>query len=166
MAGVSLVSEPQTLPLQGHETERMLGDSQFVIGDFVECVILPPLEDRPVMPTIGSTFGPISGPGIIGGEMRASWDSGFGRPSRDAGRGDRIPLGHSSSSAFTNHLPENEYQGDIGGIHITWTPRSVSRLSADARVYGVHHLHLKAATESVVHTSAQRRPQTRAVILF
>ena len=35
-----LVPEPQTLPLQGHDTERMLGDFQFVIGDFVECAIV------------------------------------------------------------------------------------------------------------------------------
>lgn len=50
-----LASEPQTLPLQGHNTERRLGDFQFVIGDFVECAILPPLEDGSVMPTITST---------------------------------------------------------------------------------------------------------------
>ena len=160
-----LASEPQTLPLQGHNTERMLGDFQFVIGDFVECAILPPLEDGSVMPTITSSFRPIGGPGIIG-DGRASGDSGSGRPGRDAGRGEPIPLGHWSSSTFANHLPPKEYHGHIEGVDISWTPRAVSRLPADALLYGENELDLKAATESVVHASARRHNQTRAVILY
>ena len=157
-----LASEPQAL---GRNTERMLRDFQFVIGDFVECAILPPLEDGSVMPTITSSFRPIGGPGIIG-DGRASGDSGSGRPGRDAGRGEPIPLGHWSSSTFANHLPPKEYHGHIEGVDISWTPRAVSRLPADALLYGENELDLKAATESVVHASARRHNQTRAVILY
>ena len=33
--GDSLVSAPQTWKLQGNDTEKMLGDFQFVIGDYI-----------------------------------------------------------------------------------------------------------------------------------
>lgn len=117
------------------------------------------------MPPVSSSFGPSSRPGIIGRGMRASRDTGFGEPGRGAARGDCIPLGNWSSTLPTC-LPEEKYEGSIGGIVIKWTPAAVSRLPSDAKNYELDDVALKAATEIVAYTSAQQRSQTGAVILY
>lgn len=82
------------LRLQGNDVEKTLQDVRFVIGDYVDCAILPPLEDGSVAPPIISGRGAVGGPGSIGGGMRAFRENGFGRPGRGGGgRGDRIPVG-------------------------------------------------------------------------
>lgn len=79
--------------LQGSDAERTLQDMRFVIGDYVDCAVLPPLENGNVAPPPIAGRGPVGGP--AGGGMRAFRENGFGRPAR-GGRGDRgggIPSG-------------------------------------------------------------------------
>ena len=70
--------------VQGKDADRMLSDVRFVVGDYVDCAILPPLDDGSIAPPImpasrPSSFparnggGPPSGPG-----MRAFRENGFG----------------------------------------------------------------------------------------
>lgn len=81
---------PRANRLQGNDAEKTLQDMRFVIGDYVDCAILPPLENGDVAPPLVAGRGPVGGPG---GGMRAFRENGMGRPSR--GRGDRggIPSG-------------------------------------------------------------------------
>ncbi|KAL4915895.1 Sin3 associated polypeptide p18-domain-containing protein [Aspergillus aurantiobrunneus] len=87
--------------LQGNDADRTLQDARFVIGDYVDCAILPPLEDGSVAPPLMGGRGP-----NVGGGMRAFRDSGFGGgrggrggrgsgdrgiPSGDWKRGERVP---------------------------------------------------------------------------
>ncbi|RDW89832.1 SAP18 family protein [Aspergillus mulundensis] len=87
--------------LQGNDAEKTLQEARFVIGDYVDCAILPPLEDGSVAPPIAGGRGP-----GIGGGMRAFRDVGFGGgrggrggrgggdrgiPSGDWRRGERLP---------------------------------------------------------------------------
>ncbi|KAL2827603.1 Sin3 associated polypeptide p18-domain-containing protein [Aspergillus cavernicola] len=92
--------------LQGNDAEKTLQEARFVIGDYVDCAILPPLEDGSVAPPLSAPRGHASGGG---GGMRAFRDPGFGgggpggRPGRGRGgavipsgdwrRGERIPEG-------------------------------------------------------------------------
>ncbi|EAW07147.1 SAP18 family protein [Aspergillus clavatus NRRL 1] len=79
------------LRFQGNDADKTLQDMRFVIGDYVDCAILPPLEDGSVAPPLITGRGPVGG--TIGGGMRAFRDNGFGRPGR-GGRLDRaIPAG-------------------------------------------------------------------------
>ena len=83
---------PRGLRLQGNDADKTLQDMKFVIGDFVDCAVLPPLENGDVAPPIISGRGPVGA--STGGGMRAFRENGFGRPGR--GRGDRgggIPSG-------------------------------------------------------------------------
>lgn len=83
---------------QEDDADKTLADARFVIGDYIDCAILPPLEDGSVAP-------PISGRGTVpssalGGGMRAFGGPGPG-PSREngysgrrgSGRGNGIPSG-------------------------------------------------------------------------
>ncbi|KAL2795111.1 Sin3 associated polypeptide p18-domain-containing protein [Aspergillus keveii] len=89
---------PRTGPfrMQGNDAEKTLQEARFVIGDYVDCAILPPLEDGSVAPALTGGRGPISG-----GGMRAFRDNGFGPGAGGGGRGrggwrgggDRIPAG-------------------------------------------------------------------------
>ncbi|KAL4745396.1 hypothetical protein BDW72DRAFT_211468 [Aspergillus terricola var. indicus] len=87
--------------LQGYDAEKTLQEARFVIGDYIDCAILPPLEDGSVAPAIRGERGP-----NVGGGMRAFRDNGFGggrggrggRSSGDRGippgdwrRGERVP---------------------------------------------------------------------------
>lgn len=73
--------------LQGSDADRTLQEMRFVIGDYVDCAILPPLDNGDVAPPLVSGRGPVGG-GPPGGGMRAFRENGFGRPGR--GRGDRF----------------------------------------------------------------------------
>lgn len=86
------------LPLQGDDADKMLQDFRFVVGDYIDCAIMPPLEDGSIAPAVGSggrlpSMGasfPIGGGGGGGPGMRAFRENGFGRgrPGRGFGRGD------------------------------------------------------------------------------
>lgn len=62
------------------DAEKTLADARFVIGDYVDCAILPPHDDGSVAPPIQGGRGPSSA--VIGGGMRA-----FGPPPRENGFG-------------------------------------------------------------------------------
>lgn len=81
-----------SIRLQGNDADKTLQDMRFVIGDFVDCAVLPPLENGDVAPPLVTGRGPVGS--VAGGGMRAFRENGFGRPGR--GRGDRgggIPMG-------------------------------------------------------------------------
>ena len=101
---------PGALRFQGSEADRPLQDARFIVGDYIECAILPPLEDGSVAPALNGASGPIMGPrGGGGGGMRAFRDNGYprgpGRGPRNGGggpphmprgdwhRGERLPEG-------------------------------------------------------------------------
>lgn len=76
--------------LQGEDAEKTLQDARFVIGDYVDCAILPPLSDGSVAPPI-VTRQPAGG-STLGGGMRAFGappvrENGYGRPRGGGGRG-------------------------------------------------------------------------------
>ncbi|KAJ5849078.1 hypothetical protein N7534_007767 [Penicillium rubens] len=101
---------PGPLRFQGSEADRPLQDARFIVGDYIECAILPPLEDGSVAPALNGASGPIMGPrGGGGGGMRAFRDNGYPRgpgrgprgggggpphmPRGDWHRGERLPEG-------------------------------------------------------------------------
>ncbi|KAF7589216.1 hypothetical protein BBP40_004558, partial [Aspergillus hancockii] len=47
------------LRLQGNDADKTLQDMRFVIGDYIDCAILPPLEDGSVAPPLTTGRGPI-----------------------------------------------------------------------------------------------------------
>lgn len=107
---------PRGLRLQGNDTERTLQDARFVIGDYVDCAILPPLEDGSVAPPIISGRGAVGGPGSIGGGMRAFRENGFGFGRGGRGRGsERIPAGDWKRG---ERLPDGSGRGGRRG----WAP--------------------------------------------
>lgn len=72
-----------TVQFQGDDADKTLQDLRFIIGDFVDCAIIPPLADGSVAPQ------PPSARGQRAGGMRAfgggagyqgQWDSFQGRP--------------------------------------------------------------------------------------
>ncbi|KAF7131431.1 hypothetical protein CNMCM5793_004602 [Aspergillus hiratsukae] len=89
--GGGAAAGPRGLRLQGNDADKTLQDWRFVVGDYVDCAILPPLEDGSVAPPLITGRGAVSG--TVGGGMRAFRDPGFGRPGRGRGGGDRIPSG-------------------------------------------------------------------------
>lgn len=111
---------PRSGPLrfQGSEADKALQDARFIVGDYVECAILPPLEDGSVAPPLRGG----SGPPPAGGGMRAFRDNGFGRPGRGGPRGgDRggppaLPPGDWKRG---ERLPEG---GGRGGGRRGWAP--------------------------------------------
>lgn len=109
---------PRGLRLQGNDADRTLQDVRFVIGDYVDCAVLPPLEDGSVAPPLVSGRGPVGGPGSIGGGMRAFRDTGGfgGRSGRGGGRGDRgFPMGDWKRG---ERLPDGGGRGGRRG----WAP--------------------------------------------
>ncbi|WEW54586.1 hypothetical protein PRK78_000006 [Emydomyces testavorans] len=105
--GASSAAIGRNTGLQGEEADRTLQDVRFVIGDYVECAILPPLPDGSVAPPISSRA--TAGGAAFGGGMRAFppvRENGFGRPRPGGGgigrgggelasgewrRGERVP---------------------------------------------------------------------------
>ena len=83
-----IVAGGQMAGALGGEPEKTLQDARFVIGDYVSCAIMPPLENGSVAPSPGGP--PARG---FGGERRGNLSSdyggrggGFGGP-RDNGPG-------------------------------------------------------------------------------
>ena len=99
MGSVVIGAEDERSTIRGDdhlEAEKCLQDFKFVIGDWVTCVILPPLANGDVAPVPNSlvvgrgTFGNPPGRGTFGGGPR---ENGFTRGRRGA-------YGQSSGSAF------------------------------------------------------------------
>lgn len=114
-------SGPRALKLQGYDADKTLQDMRFVIGDYVDCAVLPPLEDGSVAPPLTAGRGTIGGggPGGVGGGMRAFRDTpGFGgRGGRGGGGGGRdrgFPAGEWKRG---ERLPEGGRGGRRG-----WAP--------------------------------------------
>ncbi|QKX61560.1 uncharacterized protein TRUGW13939_08712 [Talaromyces rugulosus] len=92
---------PDKGPLRLDEADKTLADARFVIGDYVDVAILPPLDDGSVAPPVQGGRGPPGGP--LGGGMRAfgpprdnggrrgGMGRGNGIPSGDWKRGERLP---------------------------------------------------------------------------
>ncbi|CAI7625379.1 unnamed protein product [Penicillium bialowiezense] len=99
----SVIVSPRTTSIHGgdeeertgNEADKPLHDERFIVGDYIECAILPPLEDGSVAPVLGGGSGPMGGARGGGrGGMRAFRDNGFGgypRGPRGSGRG--VPRG-------------------------------------------------------------------------
>ncbi|KAA8651377.1 hypothetical protein EYZ11_008334 [Aspergillus tanneri] len=102
---------PRNLRLQGNDADKTLQEMRFVIGDYIDCAILPPLEDGSVAPPPTTGRGPMSS--TIGGGMRAFREPGFGgrpgRGGRGGGGGDRgMPMGDWKRG---ERLPEGGRRG-------------------------------------------------------
>ncbi|GES62186.1 Sin3-associated polypeptide Sap18 [Aspergillus terreus] len=108
------------LRMQGGDADKTLQDVRFVIGDYIDCAILPPLEDGSVAPPLTVGRGAISA--SVGGGMRAFRDAGFGGRSRggrggggpggdrgippgDWRRGERVPEGGTGSRGRRGWAP-------------------------------------------------------------
>ncbi|KAJ5925786.1 Sin3 associated polypeptide p18 [Penicillium verhagenii] len=108
---------PGPLRFQGGEADKSLQDARFIIGDYVECAVLPPLDDGSIAPPPRAGLGPPQ----IGGGMRAFGQNGSGRSGR-GGRGDRdrggpnLPMGDWRRG---ERLPEG---GMRGGGRRGWNP--------------------------------------------
>lgn len=78
------------MKLQGDDADKTLQDARFVIGDYVDCAILPPLSDGSVAPPIVTRQ--TTGSSTVGGGMRAFGgppirENGYGRPRGGGGMG-------------------------------------------------------------------------------
>ena len=105
---------------QGSEADKALQDARFIVGDYIECAILPPLDDGSVAPALRGGSGPPQ-MGGGGGGMRAFRENGYGRPGRGGPRGgDRgppsLPVGDWKRG---ERLPEG---GGRGGGRRGWAP--------------------------------------------
>lgn len=98
------------LRFQGDEADKTLQEMRFVIGDYIDCAVLPPLEDGSVAPPIYSGRGPIGGGmrafrenefGAFGGGRFARGGRGGsnGMPSGDWRRGEMLPPGNGGGVA-------------------------------------------------------------------
>ncbi|KAI9043956.1 SAP18 family protein [Aspergillus affinis] len=111
------------LRLQGHDADKTLQEMRFVIGDYVDCAVLPPLEDGSVAPPLTVGRGAMSS--TVGGGMRAFREPGFGRSGGGRGGrggpgGDRgmMPMGDWKRG---ERLPEGGGAGSRGGRR-GWAP--------------------------------------------
>jgi histone deacetylase complex subunit SAP18 len=104
--------------LDGEDAEKTLADARFVIGDFVDCAVFPPLSDGSVVPRTGMGMrggGPPRENGYRGG--RGGFDrGGGGMRAFGGGRGDNfgatIPSGEWRRG---ERLPDGGYRGGGGG---------------------------------------------------
>jgi histone deacetylase complex subunit SAP18 len=91
------------LQAQGDDTEKTLADARFVIGDYIDCAVLAPLEDGTVAPPL---FGRGTGPSsALGGGMRAFG----GPPPRDNPHG-RGPRGGGPPPRSGNGIPSGDWR--------------------------------------------------------
>lgn len=78
--------------LGGEDSEKTLADCKFIIGDFIDCAIFPPLSDGSVVPR-GNAM--MSRGGFVNGRGRGASNYGLGRaatiPAGEWRRGERIP---------------------------------------------------------------------------
>jgi len=103
----------QAASRQGYkdDAEKTLAEARFVIGDYVDCAICPPLDDGLVAPPISASSGGGSGgrPSVIGGGMRA-----FGPPSGNGGsngsHGGRRGGHHGVLARRGNGIPSGDWK--------------------------------------------------------
>ncbi|KAJ5167537.1 uncharacterized protein N7482_006318 [Penicillium canariense] len=107
---------------QGADADKALQDARFIIGDYVECAILPPLEDGSVAPALRSA----SGPPPMGSGMRAFRENGFAGRGRGGYRGGDRGVDRGGPPALPagdwkrgERLPEG---GSRGGGRRGWAP--------------------------------------------
>lgn len=118
------------LNVRGDDADKTLADARFVIGDFIDCAVFPPLADGSVAPGTSAGYPPRSA--SYGGGMRGSGgapaaENGYGRPRGgymggagrggfsgrgDFGRDGIIPQGEWRRG---ERLPESGYRGYGGG---------------------------------------------------
>jgi histone deacetylase complex subunit SAP18 len=116
----------------GDDAEKTLADARFVIGDFVDCAVFPPLADGSVAPGTSATYGARTasyGGGPRGGGGPPLAENGYGRPRGggfiggggrgglgggrgDFGRDGTIPSGEWRRG---EKLPDSGYRGYGGG---------------------------------------------------
>lgn len=86
--------------LGGDDAERTLADAKFVIGDYIDCAIFPPLSDGTAVPRQGGGGGMRGGMNGYGGRGRGG-GYGLGRgasvPIGEWRRGERLPEGGGGS---------------------------------------------------------------------
>ena len=116
----------------GDDAEKTLADARFVIGDFVDCAVFPPLADGSVAPGTSAGYGARTasyGGGPRGGGGPPPAENGYGRPRGggfiggggrgglgggrgDFGRDGTIPSGEWRRG---ERLPDSGYRGYGGG---------------------------------------------------
>ncbi|PGH21425.1 hypothetical protein AJ80_03216 [Polytolypa hystricis UAMH7299] len=114
------------IKLQGDDADKTLQDARFVIGDYVDCAILPPLADGSIAPAIVSRGGG-AGSSVIGGGMRA-----FGPPIRENGYGRPRGPGGFGGPGGQPSVPSGEWRRgervpDSGGRGFGRGPRNRGR---------------------------------------
>lgn len=112
--------------IRGDDADKTLADVRFVIGDFVDCAVFPPLADGSVAPGASASYASRNtsyggGPRGSGGPLPA--ENGYGRPRGgymgsggrggfsgrgDFGRDGNIPQGEWRRG---ERLPESGYRG-------------------------------------------------------
>lgn len=99
-------------PVEFAEAEKTLGDAKFVVGDYISCAILPPLEDGSVAPPMSPQREGRSvptGPGRGGGRGQGSRENGISWPSR--GRREGGPRGGRSGwEGVRDSFPSGEWR--------------------------------------------------------
>lgn len=125
---------PKGPALEGDDADKTLGDSRFVIGDFIDCAVFPPLADGSVAPGATTGYGARTanyGGGMSGGTGPPPRENVFGRPRGgggfmggggrggfggggrgDFGRDATIPQGEWRRG---ERLPDSGYRGYAGG---------------------------------------------------
>jgi histone deacetylase complex subunit SAP18 len=118
--------------VEGDDAEKTLADVRFVIGDFVDCAVFPPLADGSVAPGASASYGARTtsyGGGPRGGGGPPPAENGYGRPRGggfmagggrggfgggrgDFGRDGTIPSGEWRRG---ERLPDSGYRGYGGG---------------------------------------------------
>ena len=102
--------------LDGEDAEKTLADARFVIGDFVDCAVFPPLSDGSVAPRTGLGIrggGPPRENGYRG--SRGDFDrGGGGMRAFGPGRGDFGPSIPSGEWRRGERLPDGGYRGGGG----------------------------------------------------
>ncbi|KAJ5131553.1 Sin3 associated polypeptide p18 [Penicillium bovifimosum] len=112
---------PGPLRFQGLEADRPLQDARFIVGDYIECAILAPLEDGSVAPALNGASGPMLGP-RAGGGMRAFRDNGYPRGPRGGPRGGGGDRGPPNMPRGDWHRGERLPEGGRGGGRRGWAP--------------------------------------------
>lgn len=75
--------------LDGEDSDRTLEDVRFVIGDYIDCAIFPPLSDGSVVPRAPARGGFVSGRGRV--PHSSGRGPGASIPSGEWRRGERLP---------------------------------------------------------------------------
>ena len=101
--------------LQGDDADKTLAEARFVIGDFIDCAVFPPLSDGSVAPRSGGGFRGTGPPIRENGYGRVRGGSYGGGRGFGGGRGDfaaNIPSGEWRRG---ERLPDSGFRGGYGG---------------------------------------------------